>query len=347
MTRGASQLARVAIVGALAAVTLVGNPLAQQRGSGTSRQSVTSRDIVMVDGRPAVAGEVLVKWRRALASNERAQLEVQTDADANTAIGGAGVWRMHSKTFGTHALLAFLRTHPDVAYAEPNYVISADIVPNDPWFGELWGLQNVGQSVGTPGTPGADIHATQAWDVSTGSRANVVAVVDTGVDYFHSDLAPNIWSAPSAFTVTIGGQTITCPAGSHGFNAILKTCDPYDDNGHGTHVSGTIGAVGNNNNGVAGINWTASIMASKFLDANGTGTTADAINALEFVIQAAAATGANVRVLSNSWSNGGFSQGGLGWQQFVEQRYDPSLSSRLWRAPVQRAECDCRRRDGQ
>src|SRR3989442_11076929 len=75
----------------------------------------------------------------------------------------------------------------------------------------------------------------------------------------------------------------------------------------GTHVSGTIGALGNTGRGVAGVTWTASIMASRFLDANGTGTLADSINAIEFVIQAAAATGANVRVLSNSWSSGGFS----------------------------------------
>src|SRR5439155_11909644 len=93
-----------------------------------------------------------------------------------------------------------------------------------------------------------------------------------------------------------------------GFNAILKTCNPLDDNGHGTHVSGTIGAVGNNNLGVVGVNWTASIMASKAFDASGNGTLSDAIDAIEFVIQAAAATGANVRVLSNSWSGGGFSQ---------------------------------------
>src|SRR5207247_9669987 len=164
------------------------------------------------------------------------------------------------------------------------------------------------QAYGTPGIPGADIQASSAWDVSTGSAANVVAVIDTGIDYTHPDLAANVWSAPRSFTVVIGDQTITCAAGTHGFNAITKTCDPFDDYGHGTHVSGTIGAVGNNNLGVVGVNWTTSIMAAKSLGASGTGTVADAINAIEFVIQAAAAAGANVRVLSNSWSSGGFSQ---------------------------------------
>jgi len=132
----------------------------------------------------------------------------------------------------------------------------------------------------------AEFGAVAAWDVSTGSPANVVAVIDTGMDYGHQDLAANVWSAPSSFTVTIGGSTITCAAGTHGFNAILRTCDPMDDNNHGTHTSGTIGANGNNSIGVVGVNWTASIMAIKFLSSGGSGSTSDAINAIEFAIQA-------------------------------------------------------------
>ena len=107
----------------------------------------------------------------------------------------------------------------------------------------------------SPGTPGADIRATEGWDIALGNASNVVAVVDTGIDYNHPDLAANIWSAPAPFTVVIGGVSITCAAGTHGFNAITKTCDPMDDHDHGTHVSGTIGAIGNNAIGVAGVNW--------------------------------------------------------------------------------------------
>ena len=121
----------------------------------------------------------------------------------------------------------------------------------------MWGLSNSSH-------PNADIHAVAAWNVTTGSPANVVGVVDTGVDYNHPDLAPNMWSAPATFTVTVGGaggRTITCPVGSHGYNAILGSCDPMDDNDHGTHTAGTIGAVGNNGIGVAGVNWSARIMA--------------------------------------------------------------------------------------
>jgi uncharacterized repeat protein (TIGR01451 family) len=110
-------------------------------------------------------------------------------------------------------------------------------------------------------------------------------------------------SAPAPFTITIGGQTIQCAAGTHGFNAITKTCDPMDEYNHGTHVAGTIGAVGGNGVGVVGVNHTASIMGIRFMDATGGGTLADAIDAIEFAIQVKQIFGAeaNVRVLSNSW----------------------------------------------
>src|SRR5438128_2987487 len=263
-------------------------------------------------GKEAATNEVLVKFRP---TTFQSVLEAQAagEVDESERVGGTGLLRLHSSRKNVATLVSELSARSDVEYAEPNYIVHTTTIPNDLRFGELWGLQNTGQTIrGFPGTRGADISATAAWDISTGSRANVVAVIDTGIDYRHPDLAANIWSAPAAFTVTIGGQSITCPAGSHGFNAITLVCDPLDDNDHGSHLSGTIGAVGNNGTGVVGVNWTASIMGSKFLDATGTGTTADAINAIEFVVQAkaafAATSGASVRVLSNSWGGGAFSQ---------------------------------------
>ena len=107
-------------------------------------------------------------------------------------------------------------------------------------------------------------------------------------------------------------MSITCQAGSHGFNAITRTCDPMDDHNHGTHVAGTIGAAGNNAAGVTGVNWIASVMGLKFLNAAGSGTVADAIDSIDFAMQVksifAASGSANVRVLSNSWGGGEFSQ---------------------------------------
>jgi len=277
----------------------------------SSQGRPNTRRTVLVNGHEAVEGEVLVRFNRAVSTAERLQMEQQLGTDESESIA-LNTRRLRSRAFGVSTLVAYMRTRGDVAVAEPNYIVYAfNTLPNEPMFGSLWGLVNTGQTVnGDPGTTGKDIHAAAAWDVSTGSAANVVAVIDTGIDYTHPDLVANVWSAPSAFDVTIGGTTVRCAAGTHGFNAILKTCDPMDDHNHGTHVSGTIGARGNNGIGVAGVNWVASIMGSKFLDASGSGTLSNAIDAIEFTVQAkqALGSGANVRVLSNSWGGGGFSQ---------------------------------------
>jgi subtilisin family serine protease/predicted Rdx family selenoprotein len=297
---------RTAVIASLTAGTLTALSLAvaqAQRPVGQDRATEVFR------GRAVAAGEVLVAFRR---PPDLARVRAEIDADEDEIVGVGRLWRAHSRSRNVSSLLAHLSTHSDVLYAEPNYIVSVVNEPDDPRFVELWGLHNIGQTIGgVPGTAGADIRAVTAWNGALGSRNTVVAVVDTGVDYTHPDLAGNIWSAPASFSVTIGEQTITCAAGAHGFNAITKSCDPFDDHFHGTHVAGTIGAVGNNGSGVAGVNWFASIMGLKFLTANGSGTVSDAIDAIEFAIQARAAFpsgGANVRVLSNSWAGGGFSQ---------------------------------------
>ncbi|HYW41362.1 MAG TPA: S8 family serine peptidase [Bryobacteraceae bacterium] len=213
------------------------------------------------------------------------------------------IYVMHSAGNNVATLLNIVRLHPSVVYVEPDYVHQASAIPNDTYFSSQWALLNTT-------TPGADIGATLAWDVSTGSTANVVASTDTGIDYTHPDLAANVWSAPSQFQVTLSWGQLTCPQGSHGYNTITRSCTPLDDNGHGTHTAGTIGAVGNNATGVAGVNWTTSIMALKFLDSSGSGSTSDAIDAIEFGLQAKTifGSGANLRVLSASWGSTGFSQ---------------------------------------
>src|SRR6266704_1399194 len=131
--------------------------------------------------------------------------------------------------------------------------------PNDPSFGQQWGLHNTGQVVnGAKGTAGADINAPAAWGVASDSRSVVVAELDSGVDYQHPDLAANIWSNPGG----VGG----CAAGTHGFNVVANTCDPLDDFGHGTQVAGVLGAVGNNGAGIAGVAWRTTILPVKWTD---------------------------------------------------------------------------------
>jgi serine protease len=296
----------VALIG-VAAWILTGGVFAQ----GPGRQGGHDR----VNGRDAAAGEVLVKYRTAKSAEERAQAHAVIDADRDEQVGSDDRVRLiHSRRFDAATLVAYFRGAPDVEYAEPNDILYAiSTTPNDTHFGQLYGLLNLGQVIqGQTGIVDADIDADDAWDVSTGSTANVVGVVDTGVNYNHPDLAANIWSAPAQFTVTIGGTNTTCAAGTKGFRSIngVKSCDPNDDHSHGSHVSGTIGAVGNNGLGVAGVNWTARIMGLKFLNSAGSGTTADAVNVIEFAIQTKAIFGAlaNVRILSNSWGGGGFNQ---------------------------------------
>ena len=157
----------------------------------------------------------------------------------SSATAASGMLCSRSKNVQT--LITQLAARPDVLYAEPNYLLCSTLQPNDPRLPDLWNLLNVGQTVGgIPGTPGADIHATDAWDTAIGARGpSSSASLDTGVDYRHPDLAANVWSAPAQFTITVGGCIDHLPAGTHGFNAITKTCDPFDDHFHGTHVSGT------------------------------------------------------------------------------------------------------------
>jgi subtilisin family serine protease len=188
----------------------------------------------------------------------------------------------------------------DVVYAEPNYEITIDTLPNDPSFYRLWGLHNTGQ---TGGTPDADIDAPEAWDICTGSPDVVVAVVDTGVDYTHPDLSANIW----VNTDEIPGNGIDDDHNGfiddvRGWDFRNKDNNPMDDNNHGTHCAGTIGGTGANGIGVAGVNWNVRIMPLKFLSSSGSGYTSDAVSAILY----ANANGAHV--ISNSWGGSGYSQ---------------------------------------
>ncbi len=192
-----------------------------------------------------------------------------------------------------------------VEYIEPNYIVSISSTPNDSNFASQWGLHNTGQ---TGGTNDVDVDAPEAWDITTGSSSVVVGVVDTGVNYDHPDLAANIWVNTGEIAdngIDDDGNGVVDDV--NGFNAISNSGDPMDDNGHGSHVSGILGAVGNNGSGVSGVNWNVKIMGLKFLNASGSGTTQGAIDAIEYAV-AMKNRGVNLKVLNNSWGGGSSSQ---------------------------------------
>ena len=194
----------------------------------------------------------------------------------------------------------------EVEYAEPNFEIELDeaeaplvpVLPHDPQFNDQWALANSGQR---GGKQGADISAPLAWATTTGSEKVVVAVLDSGVDYTHEDLIQNMWMRPADMAPYQDNELGTIDD-EHGFNAIDSASDPMDDNGHGTHCAGIIGAEGENNLGIAGVNWKVKIMPLKFLNSGGFGSTKDAIEAINYVIERKKA-GVNVRIISASWGS--------------------------------------------
>ncbi len=214
----------------------------------------------------------------------------------------------------TEQLLSEANQDSSVEYSEPNYIYrittliqnAANVnVPADPKFNLDWGLLNNGQvdSEGHAGKAGSDIGATQAWAMATGSKNIKVAVIDTGVDYNHEELKENIMIN----TKEIAGNGIDDDGNGfiddvHGWNFDGKNNDPMDDNEHGTHVSGTIGAKANNGVGTAGVNWNVSILPVKFLNSDGSGSLADAVEAIKY------ATKMGVNVMNNSWGGGGYSK---------------------------------------
>jgi subtilisin family serine protease len=205
-----------------------------------------------------------------------------------------GLALIHVASGDPVAAMAALQGEASVLRAGLNYLMTTQVVPNDSLFGSTWGMNNTTSQLN-------DIDAPQAWDIYTGDPNYRVAVIDTGIDFNHPDLQGNIWVNPGE----IANDGIDNDGNGYiddvrGWNFVTNTNNPQDGNGHGTHVSGTIAAKGNNGIGVAGVAWNAKIVPLKFLSDTGSGTTANAIKAIDYC------TANGIKLSNNSWGGGLF-----------------------------------------
>lgn len=249
-----------------------------------------------------VPGSVLVKFSPGVAAADKAALVPGRRLRTFTA-SGVEHWGLEPGLDVLRAAAA-LAADPRVAYAEPDYLLRVATMPDDPFLPQLWGLHNTGQVVGSvAGTPDADIDAPEAWDVHTDARSVIVAVLDTGLDLTHPDLTGNLWTNPGEIAANgLDDDGNGYVDDVHGWDFRNGDADPTDDNSHGTHCAGTIGAIADNGQGVAGVAWGARLLALKFQNAGGSGSTSDAIAAIEYAIAAGA------DVINASWGNRAFSQ---------------------------------------
>ncbi len=255
----------------------------------------------------AVPGEYVVRLKPGMIHTKANTLSQQLGAFVKSTIPGQNIVIVKRPVFETqYSAVKSLALNDLVDVAEPNYIYKANRTPDDPMLGQLWGMINLGQkdSSGKAGVAGIDIGVEKAWDIETGSDKMLVAVIDTGIDFNHPDLKDNLWTNEAE----LNGQAGIDDDGNgviddiHGYNAITGKGDAMDDQGHGSHCSGTIGAKGNDGKGIVGVNWNTRLMAVKFLDAQGSGTLENALKAIDY------ATKMGAKVMSNSWGGGGFSQ---------------------------------------
>jgi subtilisin family serine protease len=219
-----------------------------------------------------------------------------------------GSYLLISGNTSTESLISELQKDPNVQSVSPNYRRVMSAIPDDTYFGDLWGLHQSNNDV--------DIDAPEAWDTETGSLDVVVAVFDTGVDYTHEDLSANMWvnSAEAngargtdddgnGYVDDVYGYDV---AGNHDG---VDDPDPMDIMGHGTHVSGTIGARGNNSKGITGVNWEVKIMALKVFRPDMGAYTNDILDAIDYVLEMKNNHNVNIVAINASYGGGGGSQG--------------------------------------
>jgi subtilisin family serine protease len=274
--------------------------------------------LAALDSAQHVPDELIVQYRQGV-----------SDADKGTARGRVGavhvepivseLWRQDFKGdlelvrippgIGIAAAVRGLEMDPAVEFAEPNWIYHHTATSNDPYYtnGSMWGMY--GDATSPANQYGSQ--AGEAWSRgNTGSELVYVGVIDEGVMHTHTDLTANIWTNPSDPVDGIDNDGNGYVDDVHGWDFAGNNNSTYDgaQDDHGTHVSGTIGAVGGNGKGVAGVNWSVRLITAKFLG-NGGGTTANAIKAVDYITDLKTRHGLNIVATNNSWGGGGYSQG--------------------------------------
>lgn len=231
-----------------------------------------------------VSGEILVKYKSTMSTFDQ---DVAIEREGGVRIGKRmkkGWNRVKlKKTQNIKEAIADFKQDPDVLHAQPNYIYHTLATPNDSLYGQLWGLKNNGQTItynggssapnstNNPGVLGKDMNLEYAWNTITDCSSVVVAVLDSGINYNHTDLASNMWNGGGSYPY-------------HGYDFVDNDNNPMDSNGHGSHVAGTIGAVGNNGIGSTGVCWKVKLMAVRVLGTDGSGTSAGIIDGIYFAV---------------------------------------------------------------
>lgn len=276
----------------------------------------SSQALTAMPTQETVKNQLLVKFRKGVSSDTKtkvfariaANVEEHIYTSAMKAYGeGEGVYLLHMPMEVFQAMQTIGKL-AEVEYAEPNYIYRHASTSNDPYFtgGNLWGMYS---SSSSPSNSYGSAAVTAWGNGHTGSSNVYVAVIDEGIMNIHDDLAANCWVNPNDPVDGVDNDGNGYKDDKWGWDFYGKDNTTYDGTGddHATHVAGTIGAVGGNNKGVAGMNWSIKMISCKFLGPNG-GTTANAIKAVDYVTDLKTRASINIVAMNNSWGGGGYSQ---------------------------------------
>jgi len=238
---------------------------------------------------------LLVGFRAGTPSKAEVKILRSMGAEVVTSFPGGPVLASVASPSIRNRAVKLLPRFSAVRYAEANTTFQIDaapVAPNDPGFARQWGLDNPVNNI--------DVNAPEAWAITQGRASTIVAVIDSGLDISHPEFAGRLWVNPREANGVSGadddGNGLADDV--NGWNFLTNTADIRDDNGHGTHVAGILGATGNNADGLAGLDWNARIMPLKFIGPDGNGSVDDAIRAIYYAVNNGA------RVINASWGGG-------------------------------------------